>query len=47
MGLAWVRRIMGLYGGAIWVESQGAGLGTCFRFTLPDAVRDQEGVESS
>ena len=37
LGLALVRRIVELYGGKIWVESHGAG--SCFRFTLPGAVR--------
>lgn len=37
-GLALVKRIVELYGGRIWVESQGLGLGACFYFTLPMAV---------
>ncbi len=39
LGLALVRRIVELYGGRVWLESDGAGAGSCFRFTLPDAVR--------
>jgi signal transduction histidine kinase len=35
MGLALVKRIVEVHGGRIWVDSQGPGLGTCFRFTLP------------
>jgi signal transduction histidine kinase len=38
MGLALVKRIVGLYRGRIWVESAGAGQGTNFLFTLPGAV---------
>lgn len=38
MGLTMVRRIVELYGGRIWVDSAGEGHGTCFRFTLPQAV---------
>jgi len=38
MGLTMVKRIVELYGGRIWVESAGAGRGSCFRFTLPDAL---------
>jgi signal transduction histidine kinase len=40
LGLALVKRIVELYRGGIWLESQGAGQGACFRFTLPDAVKD-------
>jgi signal transduction histidine kinase len=39
MGLTMVKRIVETYGGRIWVESEGSGTGTCFRFTLPDAVK--------
>lgn len=38
LGLALVKRIVDLYGGRIWVESDGAGQGSCFRFTLPGAL---------
>jgi len=38
LGLALVRRIVELNGGTIRVESQGAGQGSCFRFTLPGAA---------
>jgi signal transduction histidine kinase len=41
LGLALVKRIVELYGGAIRVESDGPGRGACFRFTLPEAVRPQ------
>lgn len=40
LGLALVKRIVELYGGKIWVESQGIGHGSCFCFTLPGAVRE-------
>lgn len=39
LGLAIVKRIVELYGGKVWVESEGIGRGTCFRFTLPGALQ--------
>jgi signal transduction histidine kinase len=38
LGLAMVKRIVETYGGRIWIESEGAGQGACFRFTLPEAL---------
>jgi len=45
MGLAIVKRIVELCKGRIWVESEGAGQGTSFCFTLPGAMT--EGIELS
>jgi len=38
IGLALVKRIVELYKGRIWVESAGVGQGTCFYFTLSEAI---------
>jgi PAS domain S-box-containing protein len=37
IGLCLVQRIVEVHGGRIWVESEGAGKGACFRFTLAGA----------
>ncbi len=42
MGLTMVRRIVELYGGRIWVESDGEGRGSCFKFTLPKAFKGHQ-----
>jgi ABC-type amino acid transport substrate-binding protein/signal transduction histidine kinase len=42
VGLALIKRIVEIYGGKIWVESEGPGHGTCFRFTLPGAINKPE-----
>jgi len=41
LGLALVKRIVELYEGRIWVESEGPGQGANFQFTLPGAVRGE------
>jgi PAS domain S-box-containing protein len=38
MGLTLVQKIVKKCGGRIWVESEGTGTGSCFYFTLPQAV---------
>ena len=43
VGLALVKRIVEFYRGSVWVESEGVGHGSCFRFTLPQAVTDGPG----
>jgi PAS domain S-box-containing protein len=38
LGLSMVQRVVEKYSGRIWVESDGKDKGSCFCFTLPDAV---------
>ena len=47
LGLALVKRIIGLYQGRVWVESAGLGLGSCFYFTLPGACIDMNAKENT
>jgi signal transduction histidine kinase len=35
IGLALIKRIIELHGGRVWIESDGVGMGTTARFTLP------------
>ena len=39
IGLALIKRIVEYYRGSIWLESPGPGQGTCFKFTLPGAIK--------
>jgi PAS domain S-box-containing protein len=43
LGLSMIQRIVEKCGGRVWVESDGAGKGSCFRFTLPGAVLSEMG----
>jgi signal transduction histidine kinase len=47
LGLALVKRIVEVYEGRVWVESEGLGRGTCFRFTLPQALKNRKEGERS
>jgi len=45
LGLALIKRIVGLYHGTISVESKGLAQGSCFLFSLPEAVNLQHSGE--
>jgi len=45
LGLALVKKIVSIYQGRIWVESQGHGKGSCFMFTLPGALAKDDKEE--
>ena len=40
LGLALVKKIVSIYQGRIWVASEGKGKGSCFYFTLPEALKN-------
>jgi signal transduction histidine kinase len=42
LGLALVKRIVEMYNGSMWLESESPGKGICFRFTLPGALKQQD-----
>ena len=44
LGLAIVRHLVELHGGAVWAESRGEGLGTTFRVTLPVVAASDAGA---
>jgi len=46
VGLTLVKKIVDLYGGQIWLESEGTGKGSTFFFTLPKAIKGGKGDET-
>lgn len=46
LGLALVRRMVALHGGKIWVESEGEGKGSTFRFTLALSSADHRFLQA-
>lgn len=40
LGLSLVTRMLGLHGGQVWLESEGEGKGSTFRFTIPIQVSE-------
>lgn len=45
LGLALVKRIVELYEGKTWLESEGIDKGACFYFTMPAALYEQGGIQ--
>jgi signal transduction histidine kinase len=45
LGLALVKKIVSIYQGRIWMESEGKDKGSCFYFTLPGALESSEGTQ--
>jgi len=46
VGLAICKKIINAHGGKIWIESEGKGKGTTFRFTLPVGPDEQKGSDT-
>lgn len=45
LGLALVKRIVEMYGGTVWAKSGGPGQGSCFSFTLPEAIMNGRNLQ--